>query len=143
MAEEDDDILAHFKEQLVQSKHAPAIAAKSREDFIERAQENFGSLFTFVQSVDEATKAELGGGAVTLEFGDYNASASTLDAFITISPPDASHETLKIGVQFQGKRIQIHNSAFQKGSGSRVFGPEELGDVKARLADAVVGWLKK
>ena len=56
MAEEDDDILAHFKEQLVQSKHAPAIAAKSREDFIERAQENFGSLFTFVQSVDEAIR---------------------------------------------------------------------------------------
>ncbi len=140
---EDDDILAHFKEQLVQSKHAPVTAAKSREDFIERAQENFGSLFTFIQSVDEATKAELGGGAVTLEFGDYNAPASTLDAFITISPLDASHENLKIGVQFQGKRIQIHNSAFQKGSGSRVFGPEELADVKARLADAVVGWLKK
>jgi hypothetical protein len=140
---EDDDILAHFKEQLVQSKHAPAIAAKSREDLIERAQENFGSLFTFIQSVDEATKAELGGGAVTLEFGDYNASASTLDAFITISPPDASHESLKIGVQFQGRRIQVHNSAFQKDSGSRVFGPEELGDVKVRLADAVVGWLKK
>ena len=143
MAVEDDDILAHFKEQLVQSKHAPAIAAKSREDLIERAQENFGSLFTFIQSVDEATKAELGGGAVTLEFGDYNASASTLDAFITISPPDASHESLKIGVQFQGRRIQVHNSAFQKDSGSRVFGPEELGDVKVRLADAVVGWLKK
>ena len=143
MAIEDDDILAHFKEQLVQSKHAPAIAAKSREDLIERAQENFGSLFTFIQSVDEATKAELGGGAVTLEFGDYNASASTLDAFITISPPDASHESLKIGVQFQGRRIQVHNSAFQKDSGSRVFGPEELGDVKVRLADAVVGWLKK
>jgi hypothetical protein len=140
---EDDDILAHFKEQLVQSKHAPAIAAKSREDLIERAQENFGSLFTFIQSVDEATKAELGGGAVTLEFGDYNASASTLDAFITISPPDASHESLKIGVQFQGRRIQVHNSAFQKDSGSRVFGPEELGDVKVRLADAVIGWLKK
>jgi hypothetical protein len=143
MAIEDDDILAHFKEQLVQSKHAPAIAAKSREDLIERAQENFGSLFTFIQSVDEATKAELGGGAVTLEFGDYNASASTLDAFITISPPDASYENLKIGVQFQGRRIQVHNSAFQKDSGSRVFGPEELGDVKVRLADAVVGWLKK
>ena len=110
---------------------------------IERAQENFGSLFTFIQSVDEATKAELGGGAVTLEFGDYNASASTLDAFITISPPDASYENLKIGVQFQGRRIQVHNSAFQKDSGSRVFGPEELGDVKVRLADAVVGWLKK
>jgi hypothetical protein len=143
MAVEDDDILAHFKEQLVQSKHAPAIAAKSREDLIERAQENFGSLFSFIQSVDEATKAELGGGAVTLEFGDYNASASTLDAFITISPPDASYENLKIGVQFQGRRIQVHNSAFQKDSGSRVFGPEELGDVKVRLADAVVGWLKK
>jgi hypothetical protein len=143
MAIEDDDILAHFKEQLVQSKHAPGIAAKSREDLIERAQENFGSLFTFIQSVDEATKAELGGGAVTLEFGDYNASASTLDAFITISPPDASYENLKIGVQFQGRRIQVHNSAFQKDSGSRVFGPEELGDVKVRLADAVVGWLKK
>jgi hypothetical protein len=143
MAVEDDDILAHFKEQLVQSKHAPAIAAKSREDLIERAQENFGSLFTFIQSVDEATKAELGGGAVTLEFGDYNASASTLDAFITISPPDASYENLKIGVQFQGRRIQVHNSAFQNDSGSRVFGPEELGDVKVRLADAVVGWLKK
>lgn len=140
---EDDEILAHFKEQLVQSKHAPAIAAKSREDLIERAQENFGSLFTFIQSVDEATKAELGGGAVTLEFGDYNAAASTLDAFITISPPDASYENLKIGVQFQGRRIQVHNSAFQKDSGSRVFGPEELGDVKVRLADAVVGWLKK
>ena len=140
---EDDDILAHFKEQLVQSKHAPAIAAKSREDLIERAQENFGSLFTFIQSVDEATKAELGGGAVTLEFGDYDASASTLDAFITISPPDASYENLRIGVQFQGRRIQVHNSAFQKDSGSRVFGPEEIGDVKVRLADAVVGWLKK
>jgi len=140
---EDDEILAHFKEQLVQSKHTPAIAAKSREDLIERAQENFGSLFTFIQSVDEATKAELGGGAVTLEFGDYNAAASTLDAFITISPPDASYENLKIGVQFQGRRIQVHNSAFQKDSGSRVFGPEELGDVKVRLADAVVGWLKK
>ena len=140
---EDDDILAHFKEQLVQSKHAPAIAAKSREDLIERAQENFGSLFTFIQSVDEATKAELGGGAVTLEFGDYNASASTLDAFITISPPDASYENLKIGVQFQGRRIQVHNSAFQKDCGSRVFGLEEHGDVKVRLADAVVGWLKK
>ncbi|HEV2041426.1 MAG TPA: hypothetical protein VGT81_15570, partial [Casimicrobiaceae bacterium] len=38
----------------------------------ERAQENFGSLFSFIQSLDEAVKANLGAGAISLEFGDYN-----------------------------------------------------------------------
>jgi|SRR5450631_582884 hypothetical protein len=143
MAKEDQDILAHFKEQLVQSKYAPTVTATTREDFIERAQENFGTFFSFIQSIDEVTKAELGGGDVTLEFGDYNDSESTLDAFITISPPDASHESLRIGIQFQGKRMQINNSSFKKSSGSQFFDSDDLPDAKERLAGAVLGWMKK
>jgi hypothetical protein len=102
----DDDVLAEFEEGLDAIKGSPKAKAKTREDLIEQAQENFGSFFKFVPKLDASVKEKMGGNAgVTFDFGDYDEANSKLGAFLIISPAEAERRNLTIPVQFQGKGL--------------------------------------
>jgi hypothetical protein len=140
----DDDVLAEFEEGLDAIKGSPKAKAKTREDLIEQAQENFGSFFGFVPKLDASVKEKMGGNAgVAFDFGDYDEANSKLGAFLIISPAEAERGNLTIPVQFQGKRVGFDNPAFRQSSGSSTFDPANIDQAKRMLAAAVLGWLKK
>ena len=140
----DDDVLAEFEEGLDAIKGSPKAKAKTREDLIEQAQENFGSFFEFVPKLDASVKEKMGGNAgVAFDFGDYDEANSKLGAFVIISPAEAERGNLTIPVQFQGKRVRFDNPAFSQSSGSGLFDPASIEQAKRMLAEAVLGWFKK
>ncbi len=140
----DDDVLAEFEEGLDAIKGSPKAKAKTREDLIEQAQENFGSFFELVPKLDASVKEKMGGNAgVTFDFGDYDEANRKLVAFLIVNPAEAERENLTIPMQFQGKRVRFDNPAFKQSSGSSTFDPITIDQAKRMLASAVLGWLKK
>jgi hypothetical protein len=140
----DSDILRAFEEGLDAIKGEPKEKAKTREDLIEQAQENFRSFFEFVPKLDASVKEKIGGDAgVTLDFGDYDEANSKLGAWLIVSPSQADQENLTILIQFQGKRVRIDNPAFKQSSGSTTFDPDNIDQAKRMLADVVLGWFKR
>ena len=143
MTSDDDDILRVFEEALDQIKTAPT-KEKTREDLIEQAVENFGTFLDFVTKLDLSVKEKMGTSAgVRFDFGDYDERNSKLNAFLIVSPPEATRENLTVVVRFQSQRVQFDNPAFEHASGSSTYDPGNINEAKVKLAGAVAAWMKK
>jgi predicted HAD superfamily phosphohydrolase len=132
----DDEILRTFRESLLSKVETPAEV--TREDLIERFQENFQPLIDFVESLSRAARETIGGDAsVALDYGDFDENNTVLSVFIRVTPARSTQKSETIILKVQGTLIKFVTNHFAHDNGRLTYGIGDLDALKPKLSQRV------